>query len=347
MAGENPDLENEYRGHQTIAIVVSFTALALLTVILRCYTRFFLLKGHGLDDIFIVIAMLYWHEHMSISAYGSGRHVQFVTLEMNTMSLKYLFASIHCYNVGLTTTKLAILILYRRIFVVKGMQITSIVLMVIVVLYGLSTIISGIWYCIPIEAFWDTTIKGAKCVNQFTLYFANAGINIATDCAILILPVPFIKKLQIPKRQKVTLVVILSLGAFTCLTSIFRLTALHTLLKSKDPTWDQPATAYWSAIELNMGIICACLATLRPLVSRIAPRLLNTTTFLRSGPSGNGTEDSNRLYPEERELRNGARHDNRSQRTDVSLEEHPYRSQVYFHPKMGSQGSDKPIYPAY
>lgn len=78
---------------------------------------------------------------------------------MNAMSLKYLFASIHCYNVGLTTTKLAILILYRRVFVVKGMLRASVVLMVVVVLYGLSTIISGIFYCIPVHAYWDKDVE--------------------------------------------------------------------------------------------------------------------------------------------------------------------------------------------
>jgi hypothetical protein len=127
----------------------------------------------------------------------------------------------------------------------------------------------------------------------------------------------------------------------TCLTSILRLTALHTLLKSKDPTWDQPATAYWSAIELNMGIMCACLATLRPLVSRIAPRLLNTTSFLRSGQSGGGAYDSNRLYSDDRELRESQRQDARSQKTDISLDEHPYPTPVYIHSKFESQGSDK------
>jgi hypothetical protein len=30
----------------------------------------------------------------------------------------------------------------------------------------------------------------------------------------------------------------------------------------------------WSAIEVNVGIICACIPTLKPLVSRISPRLL-------------------------------------------------------------------------
>ncbi|OCL13370.1 hypothetical protein AOQ84DRAFT_283276, partial [Glonium stellatum] len=133
------------------------------------------------------------------------------------------------------------------------------------------------------------------------LYFANAGINIVTDCTILILPMPFIKKLQIPKRQKITLMVILSIGTFTRLTSMLRLHALYVLSKSKDPTWDQPATAYWSAIGLNTAIICACVPVLRPLVSRISPHFLSANRTQRADyDSGSGNNNlqkghSNRL----------------------------------------------------
>ena len=48
------------------------------------------------------------------------------------------------------------------------------------------------------------------------------------------------------------------------------------LERSPDSTWIQPATAYWSAIELNTGIICGCLPTLRPLISRFAPRIFGS-----------------------------------------------------------------------
>ena len=39
---------------------------------------------------------------------------------------------------------------------------------------------------------------------------------------------------------------------------------------------DNVGAASWSAIECNVGIICACLPTLRPLISCIIPRLLST-----------------------------------------------------------------------
>jgi hypothetical protein len=34
---------------------------------------------------------------------------------------------------------------------------------------------------------------------------------------------------------------------------------------------------YWSAIEVNIGILCACLPTLRPLIRKVAPRLLGSS----------------------------------------------------------------------
>jgi hypothetical protein len=48
-------------------------------------------------------------------------------------------------------------------------------------------------------------------------------------------------------------------------------------------TWYISATMYWSAIELNIGILAASLPTLRPLVKIIAPILVGSTQ--RSGKS--------------------------------------------------------------
>lgn len=53
-------------------------------------------------------------------------------------------------------------------------------------------------------------------------------------------------------------------------------------------TDDNVAAASWSAVECNVGIICACLPTLRPLISRIMPRLLST---LSGTAPLNGTHD--------------------------------------------------------
>ncbi|KAK2737069.1 hypothetical protein FQN55_001281 [Onygenales sp. PD_40] len=282
----------ETRGHQTITIVIIFTILALIAVALRGITRFWILKSHGWDDIFIGIAMI-----GSIATgicqcqqvrYGSGKHVQYVTEFETMMSLKYLFFSIHFYNTGLCATKAGILLLYRRIFTYRSMNILSTAAMVLVACYWITVIVSGILMCIPVDAFW-TGIEPKKCVDQFKLYFANAGINIGTDFMVLLLPITYIWRLQVSQRQKITLAVVMSLGTFTCLMSILRLYGLIVLSKSKDPTWEQPATAYWSSIELNMGIICASLPTLKPFITKVAPRILGTERASRMGYSGHSS----------------------------------------------------------
>jgi hypothetical protein len=59
----------------------------------------------------------------------------------------------------------------------------------------------------------------------------------------------------------------------TCIISIIRLFTLRAALNTPDPTWDNVPTSYWSVAELNIGILCASLATLRPLLRRIVPGL--------------------------------------------------------------------------
>ncbi|PGH07547.1 hypothetical protein AJ79_06217 [Helicocarpus griseus UAMH5409] len=282
---------NESRGGQTIAIVITFAILALTAVIFRGITRFIILKNYGWDDFFIGFAML-----CAIATgvcqcqqvrYGSGKHVQYVTEFETMMSLKYLFFSIHFYNTGLCATKIGILILYRRVFIYRSMSILSACVMVLVVCYWVSAIVSGILMCIPVDAFWNT---GIQLQPKKPLYFGNAGINIGTDFTVLLLPIPYIWRLQVSQRQKITLAVVMSLGTFTCLMSILRLHGLITLYDSADPTWEQPATAYWSSIELNMGVICACLPTLKPLIVKISPRLLGTERPSVSGYTGRSVD---------------------------------------------------------
>jgi len=42
-----------------------------------------------------------------------------------------------------------------------------------------------------------------------------------------------------------------------------------------DVTWDVAALAMWSAIELNVAIVCACLMVMKPMISRLFPGLFS------------------------------------------------------------------------
>jgi hypothetical protein len=48
---------------------------------------------------------------------------------------------------------------------------------------------------------------------------------------------------------------------------------VYKVSRSKDVTWDNVGAATWSSIELNVGITCACLVTLKPVLGAVFPRL--------------------------------------------------------------------------
>ena len=63
-----------------------------------------------------------------------------------------------------------------------------------------------------------------------------------------------------------------------CIVSAIRLYSLYNVaVRSTDTTWGNVGAAIWSSIEVNVGIICACLPTMKALVSRALPRLLHST----------------------------------------------------------------------
>jgi hypothetical protein len=61
-----------------------------------------------------------------------------------------------------------------------------------------------------VQAFW--TKERARCIDQFAMWFTNAAINITTDFAIIILPMPVIRRQQLGRRQKSALIGIFAVG---------------------------------------------------------------------------------------------------------------------------------------
>jgi hypothetical protein len=81
----------------------------------------------------------------------------------------------------------------------------------IVISYSTWAIVSGFVNCVPVAKFWDRELPG-HCLSFEALWFFNASMNIATDLTLLILPMPLITQLQLPKRQKLALMGVFALG---------------------------------------------------------------------------------------------------------------------------------------
>ncbi|KAF2749358.1 hypothetical protein M011DRAFT_456842 [Sporormia fimetaria CBS 119925] len=285
-----PEYLNADKGPQALAIIIVFPSLALVIVALRFYTRRFLVNSISHEDLTILAALIFSIATSICQAFqvknGMGRHIQALTMEQGINSLKALFASIMMYNFGLTLTKISIVLQYIRIAHQKSHLRWCWALFWITILHCIDSFVTGVLSCYPVPKFWDDRIPGG-CVNKPALWYANAAINIIQDIWLVALPIFILRKLFMPRREKIVLMLILGLGGFACCASVIRLNALHTVATSQDITWDNPGTATWSTIELNVGIICASLPTLRALFAKYFPRFFSSSVLSR-GNVGNG-----------------------------------------------------------
>jgi hypothetical protein len=124
---------------------------------------------------------------------------------------KYLWISISFYNASLCLTKISIILQYLRVFVGNGVRRACWGTLAFVTCYGIYTVLISILACIPISAFWSPT-PDMRCVSKKFSWFFNASFNIMTDLIILILPMPTLKSLKLPTRQKVGVMMIFALG---------------------------------------------------------------------------------------------------------------------------------------
>lgn len=124
-----------------------------------------------------------------------------------------LFASqILNYPFIVTPAKISILLFYNRIFSTPKFHVLSYTVAFILIGTGVGVFFSAILQCSPVQFAWDKSIKGGKCLNQ-TAFFRYVSLpQILTDAVILIMPLPFVWKLQTRMMQKVALTGVFLLG---------------------------------------------------------------------------------------------------------------------------------------
>ncbi|RMJ25131.1 integral membrane protein [Aspergillus sp. HF37] len=274
------------RGRQALVVTTVLTGLAAIVVAMRLYARLGLLKIMGREDWTILVALFFSLIYLGLVIgqvmYGMGIHQDRLPEHEITMQLKCLWGAIPQYNASLGCSKFSILFQYLRIFPSRKFRYACYIVMAIVAAYTTWAVVSGYVNCVPVPRFWNRKIDG-YCLSFEAVWFFNASMNIATDIALLVLPMPLLSALQLPRMQKFALMGVFAVGIFIIVTSALRLEALHHLAQHmNDISYHNVGAAYWTAAECNVAIICACLPLLRPIVSRIFPKLMATSSYRRN-----------------------------------------------------------------
>jgi hypothetical protein len=115
------------------------------------------------------------------------------------------------YASSIAFCKLSILCFYWRVFQYTSIRYAIIGLLIAVSIWITIRTFMVIFHCVPIRAYWDKSIQGAKCpFNEANFFFATILIHTTMDCVILILPVIEVMKMTLPLSQKLAVV-----GLFT------------------------------------------------------------------------------------------------------------------------------------
>jgi hypothetical protein len=91
------------------------------------------------------------------------------------------------------------------------MRVTYIVAMIVISGWNIAQLFSVVFICWPVAGFWDKTIQ-ATCQNQHLGVYVNAAGNLVTDIAIILLPLPSLWRLHLPRSQKWALFAIFGIG---------------------------------------------------------------------------------------------------------------------------------------
>ncbi|PNS15710.1 hypothetical protein CAC42_4162 [Sphaceloma murrayae] len=290
MSTQGADVQDNPRGEHAQQWTIAICVLALLCVVLRIVTRLFIVRNPGLDDIAVGVAWIFaLGVTITISfqvQYGLGLRQDSLTPQDVFSLLQAFWASIWIYHLGLFFTKAALLLQYLRIFTQPWFRKTAWAIFGFVCLSSCWTIFGSIFSCIPVASFWDARVKGTCLPHAVTWYF-NAGLNVFTDLLIIVLPMPVLKNLNMPFKQRMALMGVFALGGFVCIISFIRVRNLQEVAKTDDISYYNVSSAVWSAIEVDVGIICACLPSLKATATRFFPRIFSSA--LSNNYSGNPT----------------------------------------------------------
>ncbi|KKZ61218.1 hypothetical protein EMCG_04173 [[Emmonsia] crescens] len=276
------------RGWDLWIVSTTMVTVAGLFVCARLIGRY-MSGGFKIDDYMIFAALinsiiLTITENLAV-AHGYGRHAFDLTKEEKILALKCFFAAQVFYTIVITLAKMSILFLYLRIFYIERyFRWACTLLNILTGAHGIAFVLTTIWQCHPMAGFWDKSIPGFYCVKIYPFWLSFSVVNIITEVVMLVLPVQEILRLSLRYREKLALVVVFSLGAFACVTSIIRATTVASSSSSKDRTWAAIPATVWSVVECNTGIICACLPMIRQPLSIAFPFLAANSSNGRSTP---------------------------------------------------------------
>ncbi|RPB00539.1 MFS general substrate transporter [Choiromyces venosus 120613-1] len=182
-------------------------------------------------------------------------------------------------NPTLMATKTSMLVFYLGLSKnYKLLRIANWTTLAVVNVAGLILTSLIAFQCNPVSATFQSSLPPSfKCMSTYTILYASGPVNLITDLAILILPMPILTSLRLPRKQKIILIMLFAAGGFVTIIGIVRIHYFEKAVSTGLLNWDGSLSFMWTSIEVNVGIFCASIPMIKPLVARLFPSCIGVT----------------------------------------------------------------------
>jgi len=179
------------------------------------------------------------------------------------------------------------------------------------VVIGIYTTISVLTQCIPLHAVWDLMdlMEDKRCWSTQAIRLSSicvSSFHVVTDIIMALLPATFLKKLQIPLRERIVLGCLMGLGVFASAASIVKAVASADLGKTGDFSKEVISIGTWSCIEEQVAFIAACIPCLRKPFHSLLRRFGVVSSGAGTSNKATGGSGFKRMYGNHTELTGNA-----------------------------------------
>ncbi|KAI0529926.1 hypothetical protein GGR58DRAFT_509015 [Xylaria digitata] len=282
--------------------VISFIAYTLSAVALglRFWSRALQNLSLRLPDYMIILALVNASGAVAVFlaagfAAGLGMHqdeLLATSPEIFRLHLKLFVPAQLLWGAANTCNKISILFLYTDLFPDKFFTRVCHSVIGISIAYFISVFLEAFLLCTPAAYNWDKSIVGGVCHNQNVAYLLAGITNLIIDTIVVALPMPKLFRLQMNLAKKISIAGMFSLGAFICVVSLLRVLWLINW-DLNDLTYTVTPGAIYSVLEPTLGIVNACLPTIKPAMKRMIRRLDKQSRVI---PSESATSDWKKPY---------------------------------------------------
>ena len=211
----------------------------------------------------------------------------------------------------MATVKISVAVMMLRIeqkTILRQLLWTMIGFQIVVAIY---TTISILTQCIPLHAAWDImgVITDKKCWSTEAIRLSAilvSSFHIVTDVIIALLPATFLKKLQIPLRERIVIGILMGLGIFASAASIVKAVEAGQLGKTGDYNQEVITIGTWSCIEEQVAFIAACIPCLRKPFHSLLRRFGVVSSGAVTSNKATGGSGFKRMYGNHTELTGNA-----------------------------------------